>query len=302
MNSCSFKSWLNNEVTFARCALLTLYEQKDKLQYIDGPRLEKEYIEAVGTFEETVIREEIECELLRIKKQMVQIVINRHEPIDEAAIDAEISLKRQEKLNDAVGLSAPTEYASLSAQQTDELQELYNDIIKNFHPQMHPELTQAHRRLFQKAQEAYRRRDLDALKLAHEMLFSTVGGEIAIELLIDVLLAPNAESDENETRDFGFVTDYALASQIYNAFKPTVEETAIQEECVRYRQITDSVMSEIEQMRLRFPYIAADMLSDPQKIQEYKDKLSYRLLAATNERAELTQEIRGMIEGVAARG
>lgn len=300
MNKHTFTLWLHSEVASTRCALLTLYEQRDKLQYIEGPRLEKEYMDKVGTYEETVIKEEIECELLQKKQQMIQAAINRREPIDEAAIDAELEKHRQQMLQEAAGPAAPQEYAELSGEQSDELQELYRDIVKNFHPQMHPELTEAHRQLFQKAQEAYRRRDLAALKLIHEMLYSTQEDGLALELLLELLTSSKAEETTEEiapSRDYA--TDYSLAAMIYCGFKPTNEEAAIQEEWTRYRQMTDSVMKEMDDMRLQFPYTASDMLSDPAKIEAYKEELAHRLRTATTEKERRTKEIRAMIESVA---
>ncbi len=115
MSKHSFKLWLHSEVTSARCALLTLYEQRDKLKYIEVPRLEKEYMDKVGTYEETVIKEEIECELLQKKQQMIQAAINRHEPIDEAAIDAELEMHRQKMVKEAAGTAALQDYAELTS-------------------------------------------------------------------------------------------------------------------------------------------------------------------------------------------
>lgn len=299
MSKHTFTLWLHREVTSARCALLTLYEQRDKMRYIEGPRLEKEYMDKVGSYEETVIKEEIECELLQKKQQMIQTAINRREPIDEAAIDAELETLRQQMFEEAAGPAAPQEYRELSGEQSDELQELYRDIVKNFHPQMHPELTEAHRQLFQKAQEAYRRRDLDALKLIHEMLYSTQGD--GLELVLELLMGSETEDEsEEETpgRDYG--TDYTLAAMIYGGFKPTNEEAVIQEEWTRYRRMTDSVMKEMDDMRLQFPYTASDMLSDPAKIEAYREELAHRLRTATAERERRTKEIRAMIESEAA--
>lgn len=300
MSKHTFTLWLHSEVTSTRCALLTLYEQRDKLRYIEGPRLEKEYMDKVGTYEETVIKEEIECELLQKKQQMIQTAINRREPIDEAAIDAELENQRQQMIQEAAGPAAPQEYAELSGEQSDELQELYRDIVKNFHPQMHSELTEAHRQLFQKAQEAYRRRDLAALKLIHEMLYSTQEDGLALESLLESLTGSKAEESTEEiapNRDYA--TDYSLAAMIYCGFKPTNEEAAIQEEWTRYRQMTDIVMKEMDDMRLQFPYTASDMLSDPAKIEAYKEELAHRLRTATTERERRTKEIRAMIESVA---
>ena len=300
MGKHSFALWLHSEVASTRCALLTLYEQHDKLKYIDGPRLEKVYMDAVGTYEETVIKEEIECELLREKQQMIQTAINRREPIDESAIDAELDVHRQQMLKEAAGPAAPQDYAELTSEQGDELQELYRDIVKNFHPQMHPELTEAHRQLFQKAQEAYRRRDLEALKLIHEMLYSTQEDGLALELLLELLKGDNSENEEEAVTGRDYATDYSLASRIYCGFVATAEEAAIQEEWARYRQMTDAAMKEMDDMRLQFPYTAAEMLSDPAQIEAYKEELAHRLRTATTEKERRTREIRAMIESVAA--
>ena len=297
MGKHTFTLWLYGEVASARCALLTLYEQKDKLQYIEGPRLEKEYMDKVGAFEETVIREEIECDLLKKKQQMIQTALNRREPIDEAAIDAELEVCRQQMLKEAAGTDAPKEYAELNSEQSEELQKLYHDIVKSFHPQMHPELTEAHRQLFQKAQEAYRRKDVAALKLIHEMLFSTVGDGMALEIMLDAL---SAEESGETVSQRDYETDYTLAAMIYCRFQSTSEDAAIQEELGMCRNTTDSVMQEINEMRLRFPFTAAEMLSDPIKTEAYKEDLEHRLRNATAERERRTKEIQEMIGSVTA--
>lgn len=298
MSKHTFANWLYGEVTTARCALLTLYEQRDKLQYIDGPRLEKEYMSKIGPFEETVIKEEMACELLEKKQQMVQAAINRREPIDEAAIDAELEVYRQKMLQEAVGTAAPQEYAELTDEQAGKLQELYRDIVRNFHPQMHPELTQAHRQLFEKAQDAYRHKDLAALRLIHEMLHSTQEGGMALEVTLEVLLGGDSDREPPAfARDYA--TDYGLATAIYSGFKPTPQEGAIQEEWARYQRMMEGIMREMDEIRQQFPYTAADMLADPEQIEVYKEELKHRLRAATAERERRTKEIRAMIESVA---
>ncbi|MCD7845383.1 MAG: hypothetical protein LUG57_05950 [Oscillospiraceae bacterium] len=300
MSRHTFALWLHEEVASSRCALLALYEQRDKLQYMEGPRLEKAYMDAVGSFEETVIKEEMECELLEKKKQMIQVALNRHEVIDEAAMEAALQLERQKMLQEAAGPAAPSEYAELTAEQSDALQELYHDIVKTFHPQTHPELTAVHRQLFQKAQEAYRRRDLEALKLIHEMLFGAAE-TIPLETLLALLSQMNQEGDHEETPGVDYSTDYAAASQIYGAFCPTAEEAAIQEEWTRCRQEISAVMAEMERLRSVFPYTAAEMLSSPDKIEAYKEDLAYRLRTASAERQRREREIQEMLKGVQTR-
>lgn len=261
-----------------------------------APRLEKSYMDQFGADEEPVIREEMECELLREKQRLVQAALNRREPIDEAVIDAELERRRQQLLREAVGTAAPQEYAELSEEQGEELQALYHDIIRDFHPQMHPGQTEAHRQLFQKAQEAYRRRDLAALQLIHAMLRSTQEEEQALERLLELLA--DMVREEAEPAPAGSAADYSLAAVIYDAFRPTGEELALREEQERCRQLTDSVMKEMDELRQQFPYTAADMLSDPAKTAAYREELAHRLRAALAEQQRRTEEIRAMIEGV----
>lgn len=307
MNDHSFAIWLRREVMAARCALLSLYEQKDRLQFLEGPRLEKEYMDQLGPYEERVIREEIECELLRKKQQMIQAAINRREPIDEAAIDAELGKIREVMLQEASGDAAPSAYAELSEEDSDELQMLYHEIVRRFHPQMHPELSDTHRQLYQKAQEAYRCRDLDTLRLIDKMLTDTQDGTESMigESDILVLAALLAEMMKEQKEDAlakqqPFETDYGLVSLIFGSFKPTTEEAALQEECRRCGEMATAVKTEIQELKSQFPYNAAEMLSDPQKIEQYKQLLAHRFYVATEEQKQRTEEIQMMIGSVVA--
>lgn len=291
--------WLREEVVAARCALLTLYEQRDKLRYIEKPRLEKEYMDKVGTYEETVIQEEIECELLQKKQQKIQVAVNRREPIDEIKIDEELEDERQEMMKEAAGPEELDEYEEFTVEESDRLQDLYSDIVQNFHPQIHPELTEAHRQLFQKAQESYRSRDVQAMNLVHDMLHSTQEEEADLEMLLEFLIDNEDDEESVEVSPRReFATDYSLAAMIYCGFKPTNEEAAMQEELARCRQMTDEIMQQMDDMKCQFPFNASDMLLDDVQIESYKEELEHRLRTATVERERRTKEISAIIESV----
>ena len=294
----TFTNWLQFEVHSARCALLRLYEEEARLKYIEGPRLEREYMEAVGNYEETVVQEEMECELLTTKQRLVQAAINRREEIDEAAIDEKINELRKDMTDAAAGNPPPQPYAELSPEQSGELQELYSKIVKQFHPSMHPEMTEAERQLYQKAQEAYRLRDLQALNLIWEMLTASDGEgfELAFEMSMSV------GKGEEEAPDRDYSTDYSLASTLYGSFIPLQEEAAIVEEWENYMDKTNSMMEQIQKMKQEFPYSAQEMLSDPQQVQAYKQELEQRMRNAQKEREQLTQDIQKMIGGTKVRG
>lgn len=296
MGKTTFVTWLNKEVASSSCALLKLYEELDKLKYIEGPRLEKEYMDKIGTFEETVIKEEIECELLKEKIKMIQTAINRREAIDEAAIDEQIDLLRKEMMKEAIGDEPPKEFADLTEEQATELQEIYSAIVKNYHPETHPDLTDAHKELFKKAQETYRRKDVAALKLIYDMLVSADGEGMAFEMAMEL------DVSEGESADERFTIDYTLVSDLYKNFIPTSEEAAIQEEWTRYKQKIDKVMADMDALKTVFPYTAAETLSDPNKLAEYKSELEHRLFESSKERVRLTNEIERMKEGAVQHG
>ena len=293
MSELTFSIWLNQELIAARCSLVTLHEQLDKLVYIDGPQLEQLYMEQVGNYEESVIRAEIECELLRKKQQIIQTAINRHKPIDLSAIDQEIDILRRQMLLAAAGPASAQSYDRLSEEEREDLQDLYHRIVRSFHPETHPELTDTHRHLFQKAQEAYRRRDLPALRLIYQMLVDADG--ISLDDLL-AMLSPEEAPTVERTSLKGHSTDFTLAGLLYPYIKPSAEETAVQESIRAFRNRADDILKEMDLIRTQFPHSAAEMLGDPEKVEAYKKDLERRMQNAVQEQERRTQEINAMIE------
>lgn len=299
MKTHTFTDWLYSEVMSARNALLTLYEQMDKMKFIEGPQLEQQYMDLVGSEEETIIPLEIKCELLKKKQQLIQAAINRREPVDEAAIDAQINALWEEKLQEAGGTIPPgTGCYSLSQGQLDDLQELYQKIVKSFHPHMHPEITENQKLLFDKAQEAYRRRDMAALQLIYDMLTSTEGETMTMTLTLSFSVA----EDDSEAERQSFTTDYTLAKKLYSCFVPTAEEVTIREEQQRCQEKQEQVMEQLEAMKQHFPFNAAQMLADPAQLEDYKRQLALRKYEAEKMIQKLENEIQSMLERVKARG
>lgn len=296
MRDHSFTMWMQGEVAVASCTLLELYEQLEKMKYIDGPKLEQEYMNRIGYYEETIIKAEMECELLQKKQKMIQVAINRREPIDEAAIDAELENVRRQMLEDAGGDTVPHAYPELSFESRELLQSIYKEIVQQFHPETHPELTEVHRELFVKAREAYRHQDLEALKLVHQMLCSTTESDVNFGVMLEFFFG--VELGEVEDEDVQR-TDYTLASAIYSTFQPTDEEAVLMEQRTRYQSLTKDLMQEAENLRREFPFNAEETLRDPVKFEAYKEKLAHRLQEANDACERRKKAIRAMIESVA---
>ena len=94
----TFYNWLQREVSSSRMALVTLYENRDRLLYVEAPPLRKRYMDIFGAVEEPVLEAELEVSLLRRKVEMIQTALNRREPVDLAAIDARLQDERERQV------------------------------------------------------------------------------------------------------------------------------------------------------------------------------------------------------------
>ena len=296
MTDSTFMTWLRKEETASKLALLSAYEHRDWLVNVEGTRLRSKYMELVGDFEQTVIEEEIECELLRKKKELIQAAINRREPIDEKAIDAQLEEDRDKMIEEAqIDTEGMVPYGAAESENDEKMREIYREIVKNFHPGVNTEMTQAQKELFEKAQEAYRNRDLAALELIYDMLISTLGDSIELECVMGELQFAQAQDGE-------LTEDWLLVSRVYDSFEATLEEISVREKTVHYRQQTEDTMKKIEIIKSSMPFAAKEMLDDPQKVEEYKRSLALRLQNATLERESRKREIEEMMKGARVNG
>lgn len=293
-NPC-FAGWLAQEVESAQNALLTRIEQLDTLRYVEAPKLRSEYMVKIGTSEEEVLDAELNTKMLQRKLELIQIKRNRREPIDMAEIDQQIEAERKELLEQAeVADAAGQQLPQLTEEQQDELQKLYHKIVENFHPQVHPNLTDTEKALYEKAVEAYRSRNLDALKLIDEILFKD-----NISLVLQASLSiDDAEDDEQHAAALAeaLSADYTLAKQLYPYFEPSQQDAVLRSAAERYIVQCEETEDEIEQLRQTFPFTAQSTLADSEKTKAYLEQLSLRKLRALDAQKTLTQKINSIME------
>lgn len=295
----AFDKWLCDELLASQYILLALYERADYLQYHEQPRLEQQYIDLFGELEDQVIQEELRLELLILKKQKIQTALNRREPIDEATIDAEIEARRNEMEAEAQGTGTPPEYRELTEEDQEELQYLYRKMVQNYHPATHLELTDVHRELFKKVQDAYRRKDLAAMRMTCDLMLKADNAKDPreIEEMLRLLLkhSPKKESKDEDTLEVQIPADYTLAKKLFPYVQPTGEEIALQEEWNRYRDSIREAESFIHSMEEEFPFTAEKMMSDPEAAAAYRNELMGRLSDAKRKCQLLETEIQSMI-------
>ena len=292
-NSC-FTGWLAQEVESAQNALLTRIEQLDTLRYVEAPKLRNEYIVKIGTTEDEVLNAELDAKMLQRKLELIQIKRNRREPIDMAEIDQQIEAERQALLVQAETDDAASQrLPQLTEEQQAELQELYHKIVEGFHPRVHPNLTDTEKALYEKAVDAYRNRNLTALKLIDEILFKD---GIAFALKTTLSVVEEDEQQQAAVLAEALSADYTLAKQLYPYFVPQQQDAVLRSAAERYTAQREETETEIEQLRQTFPFTAQSTLADPEKTKAYLEQLSLRKLRALDAQKTLIQKINSIME------
>jgi len=289
----TYIKWLGKEVTAVKCALLVALEERDNLLYIEEPALKEEYMQKIGVYEESVLRLELEVMLQEKKRQMIQAAINRREPIDLEKIEQMLEEERQKQLNhiNETYKAGKYENGTLTAEEKEELQSLYKEIVDEFHPEVHVNITAYQKELYDKALEAYKRQNLEELRLIHEMLFDSGENMLSIREL------SQEETQDMELADLieDVLEDYSLAAELYNCFEALQEDAVLLETKKRYENKQAVALAEIEKIQLRFPFIAKATLREESKLKEYLDSLAGRKNSAENRLNELQVEIAQMI-------
>ena len=299
MREQTFSSWLQQRIESCRMAMVTLYEKRDHLRYVEAPPLRKKYMDRIGAREEAVLQAELEVSLLRKKVEWIQISINRREPVDLDQIDARLEVERQLEISQLEGTDRTlNEIPTLTEAQEHTLQRQYREIIQSFHPAMNLQATDTQRELYAKALEAYKRQDVDAIKLIHEALFKPVE-EDGIELPVRILAAPSVREslEATEKRALPIATDYALAETLYDCFIPTENDTFTLNAIHRYEEQRRELEEEIAEIRAGFPFNAVATMEDPAKTEEYLAELRIRARRCEAEKAELEGKIADMTGG-----
>lgn len=290
----TYLNWLGKEVIAAKYALLVALEKRDHLVYIEEAELKEEYMQKIGMYEEQVLKLELEVSLQEKKKQMIQAAINRREPINLDAIEKQLEEERSNQLKrlNETYKAGEHEKERLTAEEKEELQNLYKEIVRVFHPQVNNEMTDMQKSLYQKALEAYKRQNLEELRLIYDMLFSE-----DTEGLIETSEIVSEDTETEEIKEIAkeLMEDYSLAAELYPCFEMMEEDAVLHSAKTKYEDMQAAVVAEIEGILNRFPFIAKETLRDGVKLKTYLDSLSGRMNSAKDRVEELKAEIAVMI-------
>lgn len=291
----TYLKWLGRELLAVKYSLLIALEERDRLLYIEEPGLKEEYIQKIGIYEEQVLKLELEISLQEKKKQMIQAAINRREEIDLEKIEELLNEERArqlERLNQTFKVERKAD-DKLTEEEKKELQSLYKEIVRDFHPQVHTNLTENQIGLYERALDTYKRQNLEELRLIYDMLYSDDLEGIELELSLSV--SENEEEIDVQELAKSLMEDYSLAAKLYAYFEPLEEDGTFLSAKKRYEDKQKVLFTEIEDIYKRIPFIAKETLRSEGKLKEYLNSLSGRRSAAELRIEELQKEIAIMI-------
>ena len=163
---------LKTEVEKLRTELTMLVLERDDLLLQECRNIEMAYMLSVGALEYKAY--EIECAILRIKRkaELIQAKKNRQEKVNleeiETALDEEFA-EYMEKLEEQMGRMNEALNRSkgkmLTEKETLEMKKLYRIIVKELHPDLHPDISEEKLELFYNAVMAYENGDLARMKI-----------------------------------------------------------------------------------------------------------------------------------------
>ena len=162
---------------------------------------------------------------------------------------------------------------------------------------MNPSLSETQKELYQKAVEAYKMQDVEAMKLIYDMLFKPV--DLSGISVTSEHREYSADERRADYRDIAteLSTDYYLAKKLYYSFAPLEEDQVVLDVLHSYDVQRKEVESEIEQIRSGFPFNAVSTLNDRKKTEEYLAELRLRSNRCEREKKELEAQITLMLEG-----
>lgn len=287
----TFLLWLQQNVVSAQSALLLALARKDDLQFVEAPKIQREYMEKIGRFEREAIAKELDAVILEKKERMIQACINRREKIDMEMIDALLNQER-EALLERAGFGRVPEQHHLSSEEEEELRGLYKEIVERFHPSVHPDLNDTKKTLFSKAAEAYQHQDLTMMKLIHEMLWADIT-IIPLTFEVEMEIGDENENLTKAAQELAqkLTEDYTLAAELFRHFNPLQEEQILQKAAQDYIEQCNTVLKEIDSMLTNFPFSARETLADEQKTEAYLSQIQFRIAQADERIAELRDRI-----------
>ncbi|MDD7761080.1 MAG: molecular chaperone DnaJ [Firmicutes bacterium] len=236
---------LKDKLSELRDELSRLVVKRDQIKYIECENIKANYELVVGVKE--LKQYELYCSYLRLKRKrdLIQAKLNRKEQFSlleiESMLDDELYLyekKLREKLDEVKAAEALTKLPKLSSVEAEELKVLYRMLVKELHPDLHPNQSK------------------DRLKTFHTVVCAYQDGDLASIRVIAEIVRQNKSMDDYKS---------------YNSLDEMKEH--LYKDINRFEQLISTVQSEIEQIKNSYPYSLRQILDDEKMLEEKLNKL-----------------------------
>ena len=166
----------NDELDNVRAEFTQAVADKDNLINVECKNIENSYMLCVGHLEYQAFEKECKVRKLKRETEMMQALKNRQEKIDSVKIEEILEAEFEEykkaldeklqKVNDALNWEKAK---PLTDEEIKTLKKKYKEIIKALHPDLHPEVTEAQKELFNNAVIAYENGSLENIEMIWEI-------------------------------------------------------------------------------------------------------------------------------------
>ena len=230
------KEELIEKVKNLRAKLQLAVSEYDDVELKEATAIRIEYTEKMGQYECRQYELYLQFEELKKKIEMVQAKINRGEEVDMIAIDNEVAailVSYYDKLNGMrLNVTEMDNYhngSEIDIEVRAEIKRLYRKLMKMLHPDVIDPALGFDSDLWEKAQNAYKRNDIETLKMIDDIVGDTVN-------------TPLESKEESELIDMASRIELAIAryhmklGEIKKKFPFTETEHLKNDAWVRARQ------------------------------------------------------------------
>lgn len=293
----NFNTPLTLETKYLEKQILFLLRKRDITLHKQADELMRDYMIKIGAYEQEVLTAELDLSLLHKKAELIRAALNRREKPDLNAIEEVLKKEREARLKEIEQNCSNCLLGDLDPEEMEELHELYLEIIRTYNPNGNANFTQNDADLYRQAIEAYKHKDLVALRAIRDILRSHKEFYDSLASRFDYTLMKSANGwDYSTDHDINYEEDFVLANLIRKCFEKTEFDIMISCRAESARERLEAINNEIKELQEQFPFTAQETLASKAKTAQYIADLKTRMEECRQETAEIEQTIEKMFK------
>ena len=143
----------------------------------EGPHLSALYMHHFGQLLYEQLKRTLAVDALRMRRSLLQAYVNRDQAPDLEEINSQMEARQREydellakRMSDIKEAKRYLSSPGLTVKETNELRALYKTLVKRLHPDLHPQYSEAEKKLFLATVKAYQQGDLAQMRALMDLL------------------------------------------------------------------------------------------------------------------------------------